>query len=96
LKQTSFCFFLSSGRAGARAWTGAPLPDVNGCYVSSGIWLYCRKYYFSDRVPIGCEVGGCAVKANFSSTELLRETTIAMSSSYAREMTLQVLPLSLN
>jgi len=39
----------------------------------------------SDYVPTGCEVAGCAAKANFSSSELLREAIIAMPSSTARE-----------
>jgi len=41
--------------------------------VSSGVWSYYLKYHFSDRVPTGYEVVGCAAKANPSSSKLLRE-----------------------
>jgi len=91
---TSFCFSLSSGWDGAWAWI-VVVPDVVGCCVSSGIWLYCRKYHFPDR-PTGWEVAGCAAKANFYSFESLREATVTVSSSVAREMVLHDLSLSLS
>jgi len=50
--QTFFCFPLSSGRNGAEAWASVVVPNIVGCCVSSGVWSFCRKYYFLDRVPI--------------------------------------------
>jgi len=60
-----------------------------------GVWLYRRKCCLPDQVLTGCEVAGCAAKTNFSSSKLLREVTIALSSSCEREMTLQDFLLSL-
>ena len=77
---------MSSGRVGG--WTGAVVPDVIGCCVSSDVWSYYRKYCLSDCVPTVYEVADCVAKANFSSSELLKEVIVVMSSSTAREMTL--------
>jgi len=92
---TSFCFPLSSGRGGADAWTGAVIPNVSGCCISSGFWSYWRRYGSPDWVPTGCEVAGYAAKASFSSSESLREAIVTASSSVARETILHNLPLSL-
>jgi len=92
---TSFCFYLSYGQDDSEAWTGAAVPDVVGCCVTSGIWSFCRKYYFQDRVPTGWEVVGYATKASFFSSESLREVVVTASSSAARETTLLYVPLSL-
>jgi len=78
-------FSLSSGRGGVEAWTGVVVPDVVGCCISSGLWLYYRKYCFSDRVP----------KTSFSSFELLKEAKVITLSTVVRETTLHDLPLSL-
>jgi len=93
--RTSFCFPLSSGGDGTETWNGAVVPNVVSCCVSSGVWSYCRKYYFSDWVPYGWEIAGCAAKPSFSSFESLREAIVAMSSFIVREMLLYDLPLSL-
>ena len=94
--RTSFYFSLSSGRNGAEAWTSAVVLDIAGCCVSWEIWLYCCKYYFSDRVPTDWETAGCAAKASFSSSSSLREGTITVSSSIASKRTLHDLSLSLS
>ena len=54
---------------------------VNYC-VSSGVWLYCRKYYLSDLVPIGYQI---AAETVVSSSELLRGVA-GMVSSAARDI----------
>jgi len=92
-KRISFCFSLSFG---AGACTGATVSDVVGWGAPSGVWSYCRKYYLSERVPTGSAAKtGCAAKADFSSSESLREATVTESSSTLREMALQDFPLSL-
>jgi len=56
---TSFYFSLSSG-VGDEVWTGAAVPNIVGYCVLSWVWSYYLKYRLSNRVPIGCEVAGCA------------------------------------
>jgi len=63
------------------AWIGATFSDVVGYCVSSGVRLYYCKYSLPHRVLTGCEVACCTTKANFSSSELLREAIIVLSSS---------------
>ena len=87
-----FSVSLSRGNIGSEAWTGVLVSDV----VLSGVWSYCHKHCLPDRVLTGCEVASCAAKMNFSFSELQREATVTLSSSYEREMTLEDLTLNLD
>jgi len=97
-KRISFCFsFPMTGLAVklGLVWRWPMLFTVVSCQVFDRT-VTSTVYQTCVLVPIDWEVADCVTKANFFSSESLREATVAVSSSIARETTLQDLPLSLS